>query len=170
MSEMLVYARSFIGLKQQAEQLASEVNNPAPAYRLGFANSTASDRQITIHISSPKRATSATAAAISTPQTEQQPLKSAAPVKKQDDIFLGPEIMRPAGRRKSNEMHSEGPDSLWKQCKLYVKGNSIIAALVIIATVALTVVFLSLFVLSKAFLCPDFASMKDKNPPWYCNF
>lgn len=168
MTEMHSYACSFAALKAQAEQLAFEVNTAAPTYRLGFSNSSVTDKQITIHISSPKRATTANSPAPA-PQRQQRALQTAiSTTSKQEDIFLGPEIMRPPGRRKSNQLKTEGPDSLWKQCKLYIKGNSIIAALVIIATIALTIVLLSLFVLSKAFLCPDFASMKDKTPPWYC--
>ncbi len=172
MAEIYAYARSFTGLKTQAEQLASDINNADPMYRLSFSNTPSSGKQITVHITSPNQPAKSPSTSNTAPPAAPRASKpTTKPVtkKQEEEIFLGPEIMRPAGRRKSNAINTEGPDSLWKRCKLYVKGNSIIAALVIITTIALTVVLLSLFVLSKAFLCPDFASMKEKSPPWYCS-
>lgn len=85
----------------------------------------------------------------------------------EENIFSGPEIMRQPGKRKSNTLQAGANDSYWKQLKLYIKGNSLSAALIIVGWVAVMVVLFSMFTVSKAWLCPDFAN-PDKNKAWYC--
>jgi hypothetical protein len=87
------------------------------------------------------------------------------------DIYSGPDVLNPTGIRRSNLIKvDESPDSLWKQTKLYIKGNAFYSGLILAACFLGLVVFISFVVLGKAFLCPDFASMKDESPPWYCTY
>lgn len=173
MKEMLAYAKALKTLKQYADNVSVDPDIGSPEYSISFNNTPSQDKQCIISF-----APSIDNAQIK-PDMQYQASKTISPstvsnkrTKKgeaQDDIFSGPEIMRPSGVRKATSMKSEGPDTVWKQFKLYAKGNSLSAGLTLGACFVGLILFISLFMVSKAFLCPDFASIRDKNPPWYCD-
>jgi len=176
LAEALAYAHSLKALKQQADTIASNQNIAAPDYSISFATTPSLDKQIVVHLVSPNRriaqapATPKIAMSAAAPDTAapQVIMGSRYLQKKVDDtIFSGPEITRQAGYRRSKEV-SKGPDSLWKQFKTYLKGNAMAAGLTLGGCFAVLIVIISLFVVSKSFLCPDLAVVKKK--VWYCSY
>lgn len=145
-------------------------------YSLSLANTLSNDKQITIHLISNQRQLQGNIPAAPPPINQNAAVNNAtsraqANSDDHDDIFSGPAVMNPIGIRRAKLMKiDENPDTLWKQLKLYVKGNALYSSMVLTACILGLIIFISLFVVSKAFLCPDFASMKDKNPPWYCTY
>ncbi|MDX2113563.1 MAG: hypothetical protein SFW63_07525 [Alphaproteobacteria bacterium] len=88
-----------------------------------------------------------------------------------NSIYSGPDVMNQPGINLAKLMKiDESQDTLWRRIKLYVKGNIFYTMLVLVGCFVGLIVFISFFVLSKAVLCPDFAHIRDKNPPWYCTY
>ena len=174
LAEALAYAHSLKMLKEQIDTISHNPAIQSSGYSIGFSFTPSLDKQITINLVSANKERSITAAnqpaqkasSVSPAQNTTKNSRQAT----EDDIFSGPQIMRQPGLHKSSMMKNDGPDSLWKQFKLYMRGNSMAAGLTLIACFLGLIVLISLFVVSKAFLCPDFASMKDEKPPWYCSY
>ncbi len=92
-------------------------------------------------------------------------------ISQDNSIYTGPDVMNQPGINLAKLMKiDESQDTLWRRIKLYVKGNIFYTMLVLVGCFVGLIAFISLFVLSKAVLCPDFAHLKDKNPPWYCTY
>lgn len=172
LAEALAYAASLQSLKQRADQIATNQHIAAPDYSISFVNTPLQDKQIIMHlVSAHRKVSSAGTPAGSSPYIVSRPaaqLGAARPVKPEDDLFSGPEIMRPKSLGKFARKQDTGPDTLWKQFKTYMKGNAMAAGLILGACFAVLIIGISLFVISKAFLCPDLAVVKKQ--VWYCTY
>jgi hypothetical protein len=180
------FARAAISIKTQLDHMVSDHTIADGNYSLTLSKTANHNHQITILLASepvmlesdPSTASPPPATAISSASNEistaaSATQKTAAYSRRSqntaDDIFTVPAVLKPTNARREKLIKaSEGNDNLWRRTKLYIKGNAFYSMLVFIGCVLALVVFISFLVASKAFLCPDFASMKDDNPPWYC--
>jgi hypothetical protein len=174
-AEITAYASSARSIKEHLDTLLAQGKLGASDYSLSLSQTPAMDKQITVHLVSENRQVPKDQNNPIALQTQEKPNYKGSvnpgSTSKEDDIFTGPAVMNPIGITRAKLMKvDENPDTLWKQMKLYIKGNALYSSMVFIAYVIALISFFSMFVVSKAFLCPDFASMKDKNPPWYCTY
>ena len=88
--------------------------------------------------------------------------------KEEENMFSGPSLLSDNNKIISKkEKEKQEADTAWRQFTLYIKGNSAVAfSLIVILLIGLLTMF-SMFVVSKGFLCPDLATVKDK-ATWYC--
>jgi hypothetical protein len=88
--------------------------------------------------------------------------------KQEETMFSGPSLLSDNNKIISKkEQQKQEADSSWHQFKLYIKGNSAVAFSIIVAMMLMLLTVFSMFVVSKGFLCPDLATVKDKKT-WYC--
>ena len=175
LSEAMAYGSELKSLKERVDRMLSNQAIAAREYHLSFVVTPSQDKQLLIHFVSAKDDVAAPVTANAGTKTALRPAQQPPTTKRhahsvKDNIFYGPEILHPPGVRRSKSFKSDGPDGFWKQTKLYLKGNAMITIVTLGGCLMSLVVLFSLFVLSKAFLCPDFASMKDEKPPWYCTY
>lgn len=183
----LAYARYLKPIKSTLDALcADEAETLAsPDYNIAFANTpVAGSKQISVQIT-PAAVTAAMqptyqqAAAPQAPRPAAQAAKKAPaakqPVgknqyKKSDpDAFSqtsgGPAVGKKAYPTTAGIKNEE--DSELRQMWLYFTGNIATSSFSVFIIIIIIVVIITLFVMSKSFLCPDFAR-QEKNTAWYC--
>ena len=88
--------------------------------------------------------------------------------KEEENMFSGPSLLADNNKIISKkEKEKQEADTAWRQFTLYVKGNSAVAFSIIVLLLIGLLTMFSMFVVSKGFLCPDLATVKDKTT-WYC--
>ncbi len=175
--EAIATAETLLLLKKQLDQLSFAGKLAGSEYSLSMSPLAAGGKQILIHLPGNSSSTDNSGTNNTAPTSNQlppaPPRRNVSYQPKQqenDDIFAGPTVTKKKGPSRLIKKGSEAaPDTLWKRTKLYIKGNIFYSMLVVIACILFVVVMFSFFSVSKGFLCPDFASLKDENPPWYCS-
>lgn len=84
------------------------------------------------------------------------------------ELDTGPELTKVPKYRKKKHKQELSNDSLRKRAKFFFIGNMASTGGWLLVYIFIILILFSLFVFGKAFLCPDFASMK-RNPSWYCH-
>ena len=183
LESILTSATAYItALRQTKNGLDELCKNPASGaveYNIAFANMQPSGKQVIIQIfpadritqAAPPAALSSTASAVaqnassSTHQTKKHLTK---PKDGNDEFSSGPAV----GRGKyPGAPDSDGtvPDaSLKRKILLYLFGNMATSSFTALIMVVILAALFSIFVFAKAFICPDFASMK-RSSAWYCH-
>lgn len=186
---VVVYANFIARLKQELTVLCADNAEllKSPDYVLSFVNLPASGgKQILINVlpanaalSVPVSAaqgsvvqSSAAPAATTTQQAAANRPKISSKryvrATQEETMFSGPSLLSDNNKIISKkEQRNQEADSSWHQFKLYIKGNSAVAFSIIVAMMLMLLTMFSMFVVSKGFLCPDLATVKDKKT-WYC--
>ncbi len=176
-------------LKTISDQIFKDNNDINQYINIRFQNTATQGKQITIHYPpAPQDAAAAkpyvAEAAMKPSSSMQAPMTPPAPAHKTakasiqlqkkkeavaDNVFSGaPSLAKkyPFGIQASS---TEASDlSFKKRMTMYVLSNLTSSLYAFFAMLVATIILLTLFGVSKGFLCPDFIKAKQKNPPWYC--
>lgn len=176
--DAMVYARALRRIKDTVDLLETELDGDIADYSIAFANAQPTGKQILIQIKEPSASGVQSAAAHGPQRPAAAPLAAnpklarkkalAAKAAHQKAFGGGPAL----GKKYPKFMGGADArqDTLTKRAILYVTGNAATSgfAFLMMVVVVLAVLF-SLFVMSKSFLCPDFATAKSKqSQAWYC--
>jgi len=167
LEDALTYAEKLNNIRHELDDL------PAQNYTLYFTNTPPAGKQILIQITSaaspspaPRFAVSA-APQIMTSKPTAQPKGRRKAAPEEDSIATGPAVAKASYAKVLGE-DGDRKDTLRKRIFLYFTGNMATSSFAFMVMVVGLGLLFSFFVFAKAFICPDFASMK-RNHSWYCS-
>ena len=171
------YAVALKGIQQNLDQMCSDAEPILGAlnYQMSFANSQANSKQLIVQISPMGAAVVAPPAPVSVASAPIPAVKSAPGAAKskykykaqRDEFSSGPAVGRASYPGSKNSDSGAPEETLKRRIMLYIFGNMATSSYAMLIMVIILGMIFSLFVFAKAFLCPDFASMKHSNA-WYC--
>jgi hypothetical protein len=177
----LAYAQTLRQVKRSVDQLCSTdiPSLGAPDYTISFANAHPAGKQLIVHITPEAQpVANAQSAQVLAPRpvaaatvTVTQPKTAKRVVRKgkshYEELSSGPAVAKagyPGKLGASGNLEQQG---VRKKIFTFLRANIATSSFTMFIMVTALGTIFSLFVFAKAFICPDFASMK-RTHAWYC--
>jgi len=159
------YAISLRQIKQSLDTLCHDPVSQAPDYTIMLANIPPAGKQLVVHFTAPPSAVSGKQA----PDAKSMKAKSrpAAVASAKQSVMSGPAVGRASYPGASTK--EPKPAGTGQVIYNYISGHMVSAMSVVVTIIVILLVFYTLFIFLKSFLCPDFATEQGKqNHSWYC--
>lgn len=180
MSSALAYAQSLKHVLDTIENLSENLNAGIKQYDIGLAGTLGNHKRITIQLmaSEPQMTTSSATAPqqstlASNPKIMATQKSSASSPKKTaaHSLMQTPEITQVSWFARTDKYKQKRrPDGLLGQLTNYFKGHTAPTFYWVVMYLMILLIIYSLFVVSKGYLCPDFANAEKNLNPWYCDY
>jgi len=173
MQHALAYAKTLHQIKGNLDGLLPAL--PAQDFTVHFMHMPPAGKQILVQISpasgtaapTAQPAVAAPVASVSRPVAAPAPARGKKPQAQEDILTAGPSVAK-TNYAKTLGSDATRKDTVTKRLFFYLTGNITASSFAMFVMVAILGIIFSLFIFAKAFICPDFASMK-KNHSWYCS-